>query len=754
MEEGESTDAEVRSGTSDAGNGDTDTVSPTGGADPPEEDQSEGAHEADCGGNPRDTEEEEAEEGLHFPSPYLEMLTEPANRAENIQASTQVGDGLADGVIENGTLPPPQSSELGTSVDSGLNRESDDDGNQEDSEMTDCSACTDTHDRLSHPTDRREEDRGTSPQDDCNPGAVKHLMLDLLPLDTSNGNNTTKCLTPDFSEVFFDLVWEVQSRRLNDQRCSFRKKLKDRRAYRSMPSTPLDREKHFFPSTSSLQTEEFFDLIACSQSKRLNDQRADFEDSPTVEIASSFSADIIEYLAPVGRTAFRTQRGESPVARPTERDQPPAEGEDIPAEGAGSPEGGDGSPAGGDGSPAGGVGSPAGGDGIPAGGDGIPAGGDGIPAGGDGSPAGGDGIPAGGDGIPAGGDGIPAGGDGTPTGGDGIPAGGDGIPAGGDGSPAGGDVSPAGGDGSPTGGDGSLVRGEGSPAGEAGNPAGGEGSPAGGDGSPAGGDGTPAGGEGIPAGGDESPGNPAGGDGNAAGGDGNVAGGDGNPAGGDGTPAEGDGSPAGGDGSPAGADGSPTGGDGSPVRGEGSPAGEAGSPAGGEGSPAGGDRSPGNPTEGVGDPAEGDGSPAGGVGDPAVGDGSSAGGDGSSAGEAGSPADGAGIPAGEVGIPAGVGEILAAKKKEPDDELYNTIMTHQSASARIEDQRSKPPAYSSQAFFDLLHRLQEQRMDEQRAPLPPSLAPKRAPTRVQEERRGSIFSPLLKGMSQRRAHSN
>ncbi|GCB80787.1 hypothetical protein scyTo_0023098, partial [Scyliorhinus torazame] len=199
----------------------------------------------------------------------------------------------------------------------------------------------------------------------------------------------TKRLTPDFSdrEVFLDLVWEVQSRRLNDQRCSFRKKVKDRRAYRSMPSTPLDKEKPFFPSMSSLQTEEFFDLIAYSQSRRLNDQRADFEDSPTVELSSPFPEDIVEYLAPVGRAASQTQRGEAPAAIPAERNQNPAEEEEIPAEGAEGPAEGAKSPAEGAGGPAEGAEGPTEGAKSPAEGAGGPAEGAGSPAEGAGCPA-------------------------------------------------------------------------------------------------------------------------------------------------------------------------------------------------------------------------------------------------------------------------------------------------------------------------------------------------------------------------------
>ncbi|XP_072405752.1 uncharacterized protein [Chiloscyllium punctatum] len=157
----------------------------------------------------------------------------------------------------------------------------------------------------------------------------------LLPScqDYRDRNNMVKRLTPDFSERegFFDLVWEVQSRRLNDQRCSFRRS-RDRRPYRSLPSSPLDRENPFFASMSSLQTEEFFDLIACSQSRRLNDQRADFEESPTVALCAPFPTGPVEYLAPLGSMASQTQSAVSPPAAPAEGEETPAEGRERPTE--------------------------------------------------------------------------------------------------------------------------------------------------------------------------------------------------------------------------------------------------------------------------------------------------------------------------------------------------------------------------------------------------------------------------------------
>ncbi|XP_030053139.1 G-protein-signaling modulator 1 [Microcaecilia unicolor] len=101
--------------------------------------------------------------------------------------------------------------------------------------------------------------------------ALTFLLLD--------GDKTViqKPLTPDFSdtETFFDLLCHFQSRRMNDQRCSFRRKPRgDTRPWNSAPSSPVRERRAVFASTMSLQTEEFFDLVAWSQARRLDDQRA------------------------------------------------------------------------------------------------------------------------------------------------------------------------------------------------------------------------------------------------------------------------------------------------------------------------------------------------------------------------------------------------------------------------------------------------------------------------------------------------
>lgn len=83
-------------------------------------------------------------------------------------------------------------------------------------------------------------------------------------------------LSHDFPDTLYELLCTLQEgRRLNDQRCSFR--LEGRRRCYSEPSTPRHSQRVMFSSMTSLQKEEFFDFLATSQGRRLDDQRADFQ---------------------------------------------------------------------------------------------------------------------------------------------------------------------------------------------------------------------------------------------------------------------------------------------------------------------------------------------------------------------------------------------------------------------------------------------------------------------------------------------
>ncbi|XP_072816526.1 G-protein-signaling modulator 1 isoform X2 [Vicugna pacos] len=83
-------------------------------------------------------------------------------------------------------------------------------------------------------------------------------------------------------ECFFDLLSKFQSSRMDDQRCPLEE---GQPAAAEATAAPTLEERMAQPSlTASPQTEEFFDLIASSQSRRLDDQRASVGSLPGLRI--------------------------------------------------------------------------------------------------------------------------------------------------------------------------------------------------------------------------------------------------------------------------------------------------------------------------------------------------------------------------------------------------------------------------------------------------------------------------------------
>ncbi|KAM8796768.1 G-protein-signaling modulator 1 [Eudromia elegans] len=87
--------------------------------------------------------------------------------------------------------------------------------------------------------------------------------------------------SPSDEECFFDLLSKFQSNRMDDQRCP----LEESAAEAAATAVPALGERITQPSlVASPQTEEFFDLIASSQSRRLDDQRASVGNLPGLRI--------------------------------------------------------------------------------------------------------------------------------------------------------------------------------------------------------------------------------------------------------------------------------------------------------------------------------------------------------------------------------------------------------------------------------------------------------------------------------------
>ncbi|XP_069799122.1 G-protein-signaling modulator 1 isoform X1 [Dendropsophus ebraccatus] len=89
---------------------------------------------------------------------------------------------------------------------------------------------------------------------------------------------------PSDEECFFDLLSKFQSNRMDDQRCTLEESQSGGTEPTSTPVPPLDDRISASSLMASPQTEEFFDLIASSQSRRLDDQRASVGNLPGLRL--------------------------------------------------------------------------------------------------------------------------------------------------------------------------------------------------------------------------------------------------------------------------------------------------------------------------------------------------------------------------------------------------------------------------------------------------------------------------------------
>ncbi|XP_077004906.1 G-protein-signaling modulator 1 isoform X2 [Tamandua tetradactyla] len=114
-------------------------------------------------------------------------------------------------------------------------------------------------------TDRRPREGGHSPLDSADVQVQVHRAS--IPRAPSSDE-----------ECFFDLLSKFQSSRMDDQRCP----LDEGQAAAAEATAAPSLEERIAQSslTASPQTEEFFDLIASSQSRRLDDQRASVSSLP------------------------------------------------------------------------------------------------------------------------------------------------------------------------------------------------------------------------------------------------------------------------------------------------------------------------------------------------------------------------------------------------------------------------------------------------------------------------------------------
>ncbi|XP_031974635.1 G-protein-signaling modulator 2 isoform X3 [Corvus kubaryi] len=98
-------------------------------------------------------------------------------------------------------------------------------------------------------------------------------------------------------EGFFDLLSRFQSNRMDDQRCCFQEKNRLSAASVATSSTPPKTMiKPFSTSVVSPHTDEFLDLLASSQSRRLDDQRASFSELPGLRLRQHSSQAVLGHL--------------------------------------------------------------------------------------------------------------------------------------------------------------------------------------------------------------------------------------------------------------------------------------------------------------------------------------------------------------------------------------------------------------------------------------------------------------------------
>ncbi|XP_063201358.1 G-protein-signaling modulator 2 isoform X3 [Chroicocephalus ridibundus] len=98
-------------------------------------------------------------------------------------------------------------------------------------------------------------------------------------------------------EGFFDLLSRFQSNRMDDQRCYFQEKNRFSAASVATSSTPpKTMRKSFSTSVVSPHTDEFLDLLASSQSRRLDDQRASFSNLPGLRLNQHSGQSVLGHL--------------------------------------------------------------------------------------------------------------------------------------------------------------------------------------------------------------------------------------------------------------------------------------------------------------------------------------------------------------------------------------------------------------------------------------------------------------------------
>ncbi|XP_044308987.1 G-protein-signaling modulator 1 [Varanus komodoensis] len=117
---------------------------------------------------------------------------------------------------------------------------------------------------------------GRPPEPSASPLETSDVCLQLSQLKIKR--------VPLEEECFFDLLSKFQSNRMDDQRCTLDESQKELDEAAATHTPVLEERLSQSLSVASPQTEELFDLIASSQSRRLDDQRASVGNLPGLRI--------------------------------------------------------------------------------------------------------------------------------------------------------------------------------------------------------------------------------------------------------------------------------------------------------------------------------------------------------------------------------------------------------------------------------------------------------------------------------------
>ncbi|XP_036623123.1 G-protein-signaling modulator 2 [Trichosurus vulpecula] len=97
-------------------------------------------------------------------------------------------------------------------------------------------------------------------------------------------------------EGFFDLLSRFQSNRMDDQRCCLKDKSCHPISAATSSTPPKTKRKPLSVSIVSPHTDEFLDLLASSQSRRLDDQRASFSNLPGLRLTHNNNQSVLGHL--------------------------------------------------------------------------------------------------------------------------------------------------------------------------------------------------------------------------------------------------------------------------------------------------------------------------------------------------------------------------------------------------------------------------------------------------------------------------